>query len=101
MATKVQVTGDKVTLSLSGCFDFTAHWEFRRCYEKALQQAGVKGLEVDLGRVKYIDSSALGMLLLLKEDAERANQPITLVNCRGVVRRVLDVANFDKLFTLG
>jgi anti-anti-sigma factor len=100
MAIKVQVKGDKATLSLSGRFDFTAHREFRQGYEGLLQQPGTKTLAVDLGGVEYIDSSALGMLLLLKESAAAAKHTVALVNCHGAVRRVLDVANFDKLFTL-
>lgn len=97
---KVQVSGDKANLSLSGRLDFSAHGEFRRSYEEVMQQAGLKGLDVDLGGVDYIDSSALGMLPLLKESADRAKHQLALVNCRGAVQRVLEVANFTKLFTL-
>jgi anti-anti-sigma factor len=100
MTVKTQVTGEKAKLSLSGRFDFAAHREFRQGYENALRQPGIKGLEVDLGDVDYIDSSALGMLLLLKESAERGNAQLALTNCTGAVRRVLDVANFGKLFSL-
>lgn len=102
MALEVKVQGhdDRATLSLSGRLDFSAHGEFRRSYEEVMKRAGVKGLEVDLGGVDYIDSSALGILLLLKESADRAQHQLALVNCRGAVRRVLEVANFTKLFTL-
>jgi anti-anti-sigma factor len=100
MTVKMQVTGEKAKLSLSGRFDFTAHREFRQSYEDALKQPGVAGLEVDLGGVDYIDSSALGMLLLLKEGVERGRLRLALTNCNGSVRRVLDVANFGKLFSL-
>lgn len=100
MTVKTQVTGEKAKLSLNGRFDFTAHREFRQGYEGALKQPGVTGLEVDLGGVDYIDSSALGMLLLLKESAERNRTHLALINCTGSVRRVLDVANFGKLFSL-
>jgi anti-anti-sigma factor len=75
------VHDDRATLSLSGRFDFSAHGEFRRHYEEVMKQAGVKGLDVDLGGVDYIDSSALGMLLLLKESADRARHQ-TYLNVR-------------------
>jgi anti-anti-sigma factor len=100
MTVKTQVNGEKAKLSLRGRFDFTAHREFRQGYESVLQQPGIKGLEVDLGGVDYIDSSALGMLLLLKESAEHGRAQLALTNCTGSVRRVLDVANFGKLFSL-
>ncbi len=100
MTVKTQIAGEKAQLSLSGRFDFTAHCEFRQSYEDVLKQAGLRGLAVDLSGVDYIDSSALGMLLLLKESAERSQLQLSLVNCTGSVRRVLDVANFGKLFSL-
>ncbi len=100
MTVKTRVTGEKAQLSLSGRFDFTAHREFRQGYESALKQPGVTGLEIDLGGVDYIDSSALGMLLLLRENAERDSLRLALTNCTGSVRRVLDIANFGQLFTL-
>jgi anti-anti-sigma factor len=97
---QVRVDGDKAILSLRGRFDFTAHREFRQSYEGVFQQVGVKKLDIDLGEVDYIDSSALGMLLLLKESSDRAQRSVALTNCRGAVRRVLDIANFHKLFSL-
>ncbi len=100
MTVKTRVTGEKAQLSLSGRFDFTAHREFRQGYESALKQPGVTGLEIDLGGVDYIDSSALGMLLLLRENAERDSLRLALTNCTGSVRRVLDIANFGQLFAL-
>ena len=100
MTVKTQIVGDNVHLSLNGRFDFTAHREFRQGYEQVLKQAGLKGVALDLSGVDYIDSSALGMLLLLKEDAERGRMQLSLINCSGSVRRVLDIANFGKLFHL-
>ena len=100
MDINVQVSRDTARLNLSGRFDFTAHREFRRHAEELTKQAGVTQVEVDLGGVSYLDSSALGMLLLLKETAQRTNQSVALINCHGTVRQVLEVANFDKLFKL-
>jgi anti-anti-sigma factor len=100
MTIKTQVAGENAQLSLSGRFDFTAHREFRQGYEDLLKQTGLKGLAVDLSGVNYIDSSALGMLLLLRESAVRSQLWLSLINCTGAVRRVLDVANFGKLFPL-
>jgi anti-anti-sigma factor len=77
-----------------------AHREFRQSYEEVMSQPGVKGLEVDLGGVDYIDSSALGMSLLLKESVERNHLRLALTNGNGSVRHVLDVVNFGKLFSL-
>jgi anti-anti-sigma factor len=66
----------------------------------ATASAEVRELDLDLGGVDYIDSSALGMLLLLKERADTAKKPVALQNCTGTVRQVLEIANFGKIFSI-
>jgi HptB-dependent secretion and biofilm anti anti-sigma factor len=100
MSIKTQITHDKAKLSLQGRFDFSAHRDFRQGYEGLLKQPGVTSLEIDLRDINYIDSSALGMLLVLKETVAKSRQQLTIANCTGSIRKVLEVANFDKLFTL-
>lgn len=85
-------------LKLSGSFDFRFFQEFRRLYEPALRNDDIYTIEIDLHGVDYIDSSALGMLLQLREKA--ASKKIVLSHCPAAVRQVLEVANFNKLFEL-
>lgn len=100
MQINVQTMNDKARMSLQGRFDFNAHREFRLSYESLLAPAEVKEIEVDLGGVEYLDSSALGMLLMLREKAGASQKELALSNCHGTVRQVLDIANFDKLFSI-
>lgn len=92
-------TDQEVTLQLQGRFDFNTHRDFRASMEAALQESS-NLLQVDLGGVDYLDSSALGMLLMLRDKARSANKTVSLINCRGSVRQVLDIANFSKLFPI-
>ncbi len=101
MSITTQVIADKARLSLQGRFDFSAHRDFRHGYEKVIIQQEVKCVEVNMSGVEYIDSSALGMLLVLREAVMRNQQQLMITNCTSAVRRVLDVANFGKLFVLG
>ena len=87
-------------LRLSGRFDFNAHREFRAAYEPLMTDAGVRTVNVDMGGVEYLDSSALGMLLMLRDKAGASNKALALVNIPGPVRQVLDIANFGKLFKI-
>lgn len=100
MRVNVKMDNGKATISMTGRFDFNSQREFRSAYEEAIKGYGVNELEVDLAGVDYIDSSALGMLLLLKEKASAANKEVCLVNCRGTVLQILEVANFNKLFPI-
>ena len=91
--------GDEgAVLKLGGRFDFNAHREFRDGVERALLHEG--RVDVDLGEVAYLDSSALGMLLMLRDKAKGASREVRLIHARGSVRQVLDIANFGKLFTI-
>lgn len=79
-------------------FDFNAYRPFRECYEKELRKPEVNHVVVDLNDVKYIDSAALGILLMLREKAQEAGKTVELRGPRDVVRDVLEVANFFRLF---
>jgi anti-anti-sigma factor len=100
MNTNFTTDSETAVIRLSGRFDFSRHREFRACYEAALKEPMLRRIDVDLQGVDYLDSSALGMLLLLKERADARVLPVALLNCTGVVREILDVANFGTMFTL-
>jgi CheY-like chemotaxis protein/anti-anti-sigma regulatory factor len=68
------VEGNKATLSLNGRFDFHSHRDFRAAYEGALGESGIREIEINFSAVDYLDSSALGMLLLLREKAEATGE---------------------------
>lgn len=100
MQVSSNIQQDKAVLTLNGRFDFNSHRDFRSGYDELLQNDSIKQLEINLNGVDYLDSSALGMLLLLKERAAVAQISLELTNCRGMVKQVLDVANFGKIFNI-
>ena len=85
---------------LNGRFDFSTHREFSNCYCAAIADENVQQLEVELGLVDYLDSSALGMLLLLSERAKIANKSVALVNPNEIVAQVLDRLSFGRIFAI-
>lgn len=100
MGITVQVREGAARIAMSGRFDFQVHREFKESYMPLMDNAGVREIEVELSKVDYLDSSALGMLMLLNERAKVANKSVTLLNASGVVSQVLDVANFSKIFNI-
>ena len=89
-----------VILRPQGRFDFNCFRDFRTSYEEALAQNGVKCILVDLQQVQYIDSAALGILLLLRDKAAPLGIKVELANLQGTVKDVLEIANFHKVFTI-
>lgn len=100
MHTNVTSAEGCAVIRLDGRFDFSAHREFRDAVNQAMQAGNVRQIRVDLGEVVYLDSSALGMLLMLRDKARTANREVSLSNCKGSVKQVLDIANFGKLFSI-
>ncbi|MBN4054168.1 STAS domain-containing protein [Nitrospira defluvii] len=102
MVLDINVRNDETTSRwiLKGRFDYHANNIFRKTYKKNLEGKDKLEIEVDLGGVDYIDSSALGMLLLLKDKAENNKRSVCLVNCNEMVRQILDIANFEKMFKI-
>jgi anti-anti-sigma factor len=100
METHVSTDAGIARILLQGRFDFGSHRTFKSSYEPPLTCAEVQELEIDMAGVEYLDSSALGMLLILKERAGATNKRVAITNCRGAVKQVLDIANFSKLFVI-
>lgn len=90
----------KATIKLTGRFDFNTHREFRAAYEPLVGDTAIRSVVVDFSGVDYLDSSALGMLLMLRDKLGGANKEVALAGVRGNVKQVLDIANFGKLFQI-
>lgn len=100
MAINTQIHDRLARITMSGRFDFKVHREFKDAYTPLLEDAAVHGINVDMSKVDYIDSSALGMLMLLHERAKGANKSVELPNPSRAVAQMLEVANFDRIFNI-
>ncbi|MCP3687510.1 MAG: STAS domain-containing protein [Gammaproteobacteria bacterium] len=98
ISTIVSESGSRVTIAITGKFDFQLYDEFRSAYTDT---AGLGvNYEIDLSATDYLDSSALGMLLLLREHAGGESSKVQITQASEDVKKVLDVANFGKLFSI-
>ncbi len=95
---EVSPDGRGVTIAVEGRFDFSAHRDFRETYE-SLDDAPVQ-FTVDMRDATYLDSSALGMLLLLRDHAGGDAAEVRIVNCNPDVRKILTISNFEQLFEI-
>lgn len=100
MPLQVQVRDEVGSIVMKGRFDFQIHREFKEAYVRLFENASVKLIEIEMSNLDYLDSSALGMLMLLNERAKAVNKSIALVSPSDPVKQVLEVANFNRLFTI-
>ncbi len=92
--------GATATIYIQGKFDLAMRQKFNAAMQEAMNHAAAKNIEVHLGAADYIDSSACGMLLLLKQKATSAGKTVLLSNAKGAVKQVLRVMNFEKMFQI-
>ena len=98
VTSEISADGRKLTIAIKGRFDFAKHQEFRDAYEELNPRPAC--VVVDLKEATYLDSSALGMLLLLREYAGGDESDIRVVNSNPDVRKILGPSNFDQLFDI-
>lgn len=87
--------GKSITIFIPNEFDFNSHKEFRGIYSHSRDETRYT---LDFCKTEYIDSSALGMLLLMREEVSTRGGTINIVNCRPNIMNLLVMANFHQLF---
>jgi len=98
MGIEAKVESGTLTIRISGRFDFGVHQQMREATN--LVKPEVTKIVVDLSFTDYLDSSALGMLLVLREKSASQSNRVEIKGAHAEVKKILEIANFDKLFTL-
>ena len=98
---KYEITDDSSgpTLFLRDQLTFDDREVFEGVIDKLLARKRPR-VAVDLSALDYMDSAGLGMLLTLRDHAERAGADVVLRRPRSEVRELLDLACFGTLFTI-
>lgn len=97
ITTSKSADGSVLTIRIQGRFDFSSHQEFRDSYEN---NDSVKEYLIDMKETTYLDSSALGMLLLLRDFAGGDHANVSISNCNSDVKKILTISNFEQLFVI-
>lgn len=98
ITSNLSTDGQELTISIQGRFDFGSLQLFRNAYEN--QEAQPKQYVIDLKESEYLDSSALGMLLALRDHAGGDSSNIKIVNCKPDVKKVFVITKLNELFTV-
>ncbi len=87
-----------LTLFIKGIFDIKSHKSFSTAYSNTVSK-DVK-IFIDLKEMEYLDSSGLGMLLVLREKAGGSEADIKIINASSQVKEIFKMANYHLLFTI-
>jgi anti-anti-sigma factor len=90
--------GKVITLKIQGIFNIALYQDFSLAYKDNLDK-GTRFI-IDMDETDGIDSSALGMLLLLRERAGGDISNISIININQSLSKILQIANFNRLFDI-
>lgn len=96
ITSKASADGNELTITVQGRFDFSSLQLFRNAYETVNPKP--KAYIVDLKESDYLDSSALGMLLALRDYAGGDEANIRIINSNPDVKKILVITKLDELF---
>ena len=98
ITSKLSDDSRELTIKISGRFDFSSLQTFRDAYEKV--DGSPQAYVVDLADAEYLDSSALGMLLALRDHAGGDQANIRITNAIPDVKKILIITKLDELFSV-
>jgi anti-anti-sigma factor len=90
------VQGSAAVVKIEGRFEFGTRHEYKRLIGQIVQE-GHRRLVLDLEGVTFLDSSALGLLLLTHQNFKLKDGNFSLVKPTGYVRQVLELANLPRV----
>lgn len=80
---------------LTGRFDQKARQEFKDRVDLAVDQ-GYRFIILNLTEVTFIDSAALGWLVLTQRRFQRLGGKLSIIACQGFVRDILDLTEISE-----
>jgi anti-anti-sigma factor len=91
--------GDVSILILVGELTYVNRGLFTTAVERT-KQAGCRHLVLDLQAVRFLDSSAIGMLVLLAQNMKASHGTVILSSPQSYIREILALANLDRVFPI-
>ena len=97
METSIQELDGKLVAALSGEFDTAAALEAEQALSPLLE-AEEQDIVIDCSKLEYIASSGLRILLNIVKKAKSGGNKVVLKGVNDVIREVLELTGFIKLF---
>lgn len=94
-----EVNNRKVTLKLEGNFTYTQRKPFQEML-KSVAVDGVDQIVIDLSQVAFLDSAALGLLMISHRQLQAEKRTLSLAYPQPTVRQIIELANLHKTIPL-
>jgi anti-anti-sigma factor len=99
MSIEIDKNGSKAVIYLLSQLTSLERSEFEGIIADAIS-SGAKEVDINMAELTYMDSVGLGMLVTLRDEAEKNDAVVELVGPQGNVKMLLEMARFDILFKI-
>jgi HptB-dependent secretion and biofilm anti anti-sigma factor len=93
------INAGSADIMFKGKFTFADNVRFRQLVD-LMKDGAIKNMSIDLSGVEFIDSAALGMLLIARDESQKHNVQLVLKQPVGQLKKMFAVSKFDSLFTI-
>lgn len=92
-------TDRSTIVDLTGWLDHTTVLGLSKAVIKCSSHAAPE-VVFDLGKVTWLDSTAIGRFMIYRQQLEKAGKKLVLSNCKGMLLDALRLANVHKILEL-
>ena len=100
MEIRGNIVENEYDLSFSGRFTFSDHLKFQKIISVVSGEKKIVKVFIDLSMLEFVDSAALGMILLISDILRERNGHLVLKKPIGQVARILEISQFSKLVNI-
>ncbi len=100
MELRKRVENGQLNVWIGQKFMFTDHDQFRDLIETVKKDDSVKKINIYLKALAFLDSAALGMLLLIRDVALSNSKALILYHPTGQVKKLFEISCFYELFDI-
>jgi len=91
---EIETIGAEVHIRVLGQFTFNLRQDFRTVFAYLPEQRYV----LDLSQTEFLDSSAVGLMLMLRDHATENGKGVVIKNASKKLLDILGMVGFDKYF---
>jgi len=93
------IDGSTCKVKVKGRFTFSDHTSYKELFD-VFNDEKLDKLELDINEVEFVDSAALGLLLLTRDEAEKTGKTLSIVGPQGQVKKMFEISRFYELFDI-
>lgn len=86
-------------IKMSGQFTFSDTQKFKEILDMVSERK-TRSLSLDFLDVSFIDSSGMGMMLLLRDEAKAKQIPLNIISPQGQVEKIFRISKFYDIFSI-